>query len=141
MITEGVLTTGAKSLKVGPMRGESGAESRQANPQCNADKITDATQHGGFDKELLKDGTASSAEGFTDADLSGPLGDGDQHDIQHADIADDQRDRRDGRGEQSEDVQEVVDGLQPASQRLGFEVALPGSLIRCRSSRIRITSS
>ena len=46
----------------------------------------------------------AGADRLADADLAGPLGDGDEHDVHDADAADEQRDRRDGAEQDGEDV-------------------------------------
>jgi hypothetical protein len=46
-------------------------------------------------QELGEDVAAARADRLADADLAGPLGDADEHDVHHADPADEQRDRGD----------------------------------------------
>jgi hypothetical protein len=56
-----------------------------------------------FDEELGEDVAAPGAEGLHEADLSGALGDGDQHDVHDADTAD-------GEGHGSDDAEKDLKG-------------------------------
>ena len=64
-----------------------------------ADDAADAGEQHGLDEELREDVAVAGADRLADADLTGALGDGHEHDVHDADAADEQRDRGD-RGEQ-----------------------------------------
>ena len=72
----------------------------------------------GFEEELQEDVSAAGADGHADADLAGPLGDADEHDVHDADAADEERD--DGDAEE-----EVAHELRPAARWPGR--SLPAS--------------
>ncbi len=79
---------------------------READPQRAADQ---AHQHG-LDQELLQDIGLAGADRHPHADLADALGDRHQHDVHHADPADDQRDHRDGGDQQRQDLGGALDG-------------------------------
>ena len=58
-------------------------------------------------EELGQDVPAAGADRLADADLAGPLGDRDEHDVHDPDAADDQRDRGDPAEQQG---QRAADG-------------------------------
>ena len=60
-----------------------------------AEHATDPGEQRGLDEELREDVAVTGADRLADADLTGALGDGHQHDVHHADAADEQRDRGD----------------------------------------------
>ncbi len=72
---------------------ELGAGHRDGDPEQAADEA----QQGRLHEELAEDRAARGADGLADADLAGPLGDRDQHDVGDPDPADQQADRRHGR--------------------------------------------
>ena len=94
----------------------------QPNPDAHTDEATETGQDDGLDEELFEDGAAGGANRFANPDLSGPFGDRDQHNVQDSDTADHERERRDGRGEQDEDPHNLIEGVEPASQRLHLEI-------------------
>ncbi len=76
-------------------QGKSGAEE-------DADDAADRAEHDGFKGELQQDGLFGCADRFSDADLASALGDGDEHDVHHADAADDEADGGEAEHEQEE---------------------------------------
>lgn len=70
---------------------------KSADPEGehHSHEAADKADHDGLDQELGKDVAAARANGHTNADLPGALGHGNQHDIHHADAADNQRDHGD----------------------------------------------
>src|SRR5439155_1600812 len=77
-------------------------------------QAADAGKENGFDEKLQKDVPTGGADGHADADLAGPLGDADEHDVHDADAADDQRDagdRGDHHRERADDDVEHVGDL------------------------------
>ena len=76
-----------------------------ANAQQHTDQAAEQTQRDGLDQELDADVPGLGADRDADADLTGPLGDTDQHDVHDADTAHDQgqpgdraQQQRQGRG-------------------------------------------
>src|SRR5947209_1386270 len=61
-----------------------------------AGRAADGRQYCGLDEELRQDVDAGGADGLADADLFGALGDGDEHDVHHADAPDEERHAGDG---------------------------------------------
>ena len=58
-----------------------------AGAESDTDDATDGAEGDSFDQELGEDVVALGADGFADADLAGAFGDGDEHDVHHADAA------------------------------------------------------
>ena len=87
-------------------------EHRRAAAQQDAQRPADQAQHDRLDEELAQDVVAAGADGHAQADLAGPLGDGDEHDVHDAHPADHQRDH--GHGQQQDAHQ-----LRGRAQRLG----------------------
>lgn len=82
-------------------------------------------EHRRLQQELLQDRPAGGADGLADADLAGPLGHRNQHDVGDPDPADDQRDAGDRAGEQGQEgeLRRLVDEVLLGA---GVEVALGG---------------
>ena len=76
---------GARQMRKCTPKRHSGAEE-------DADDAADGAEHDGLERELQQDDFFGGADGFSDADLAGALGDGDEHDVHHADAADDEAD-------------------------------------------------
>src|SRR5262245_30856151 len=68
----------------------------------HAQDSAEGSQRHGFEQELADDVAFAGADGFTDADLAGALGDADEHDVHHADAADQQTHGRDPDCEQAD---------------------------------------
>lgn len=70
---------------------------KSADPEGEHDphEAADKADHDSLDQELGEDVAAARADGHTNADLLGAFGHGYQHDIHHANAADDQRDHGD----------------------------------------------
>src|SRR5262245_15055151 len=71
-------------------------------------------QRHGFEQELADDVAFAGPDGLSDADLAGALGDADEHDVHHADAADQQAHSRDGDREEADagrDPVELFDNL------------------------------
>ena len=65
-------------------------------PEYQTDHAAGEGEDEGLHQELQHDVAAAGAERAADADLTGALADGGEHDIHDANTADDQRDGRDG---------------------------------------------
>src|SRR5579871_4378248 len=78
---------------------DSGQHDGTADAQSDSDDASDEGDDGGLDQELKQNVARIGPNGFTNADLAGALGDGDQHDVHDADASDHQGDDGDG-GEQ-----------------------------------------
>ncbi len=93
-------------------------------------------------QELPHDVAAPRAHRHADADLAGPLADRHQHDVHHADAADDQRDDGDGRDQQGQRLARRLDRLADGVGVLEEEVLLavePGQQIGdLRLSRLHV---
>ena len=61
----------------------------------DTEQSADAGKQDRLDEELAENVASSHPERFAHADLSGPFGHGDQHDVHDADSTDEQRDRGD----------------------------------------------
>jgi hypothetical protein len=61
-----------------------------------------------LEQELPRDVTGAGPEGLAQADLAGPLADGDEHDVGHPDATDQQRDPGDGGQHQRQDLQDLA---------------------------------
>src|SRR5882724_1440718 len=75
---------------------------------------TQACQGHRFEQKLPDDVLAFCADGFADADFTGTFGDADEHDVHHADAADEQADGTEndrGDGHFADDVVEFLDLL------------------------------
>src|SRR5262245_25120595 len=75
----------------------------------HAQDSAEGSQRHGFEQELADDVAFAGADGFTDADLAGALGDADEHDVHHADAADQQAHGRDGDREQADAGRDPVE--------------------------------
>ncbi len=73
---------------------EGGDGSGGDDAEDDADEAAGAAHDDGFDEELSEDVGGFCADGFADADLSGAFNDGDEHDVHHADAADEEGDAR-----------------------------------------------
>ncbi len=81
-------------------------------PQSEAGDTADEGDDGGFDEELAADVDGGCAESLADADLAGALGDGDQHDVHHADAAEREGQQRDGAEEERHDAEDALGKLR-----------------------------
>src|SRR5215831_14134566 len=104
-------------------------EAAAADAGGDADGAAERGQQHGLDQKLAEDVGALGADGLADADLTGSLGDGDEHDVHHPDPADQERDGRDraeqdgedpvggdARGDQAGRVENLEVGLRPGGQ-------------------------
>ena len=89
----------------------------------------DETEHDRLDQELHEDVALARADRHADADLARPLGDADEHDVHHADAADEEADRRDA-DEQERQRARIACG---ALLQLGLRVHLKSlsAFVRC----------
>ena len=78
--------------------------------QYDADGTADGGGSAGLNDELAADVPAFGTQGFSDADLPGPLRDGHQHDIHDTDAAHQQADGRDEDQDHHQGVQHGVHG-------------------------------
>ena len=87
---------------------------REGHEQAEEDAEETAQQADGdrFEQELGQDVSFESADGLADADLTGALGDADQHDVHDANAADKQRDGGDCAKESGKRAGDGVDGVQ-----------------------------
>ena len=74
-----------------------------ATPAENAESAAANADQNRFGQELKQDIAARSPDGHSDADLAGPLGHRDQHDVHDADARYDERDRGDQNQHQRQD--------------------------------------
>jgi len=86
--------------------GEADADAAEET-EASADEGDD----GGLGEELAADVYGGGAEGFTDADFAGALGDGDEHDVHDSDAAKSEGEESDGSEEESHDVEDTVGEL------------------------------
>ena len=93
-------------------------EERDAGAEGDADDAADGAERDGFDQKLDEDVVALGADGFAHADFAGALGDGDQHDVHHADAADDEAYRR---YREHEDENQAADFLPELEEIVGSE--------------------
>src|SRR5688572_21215069 len=84
----------------------------KAGPDSDTDKSAESGDSGGFDEELHEDVAPFRAHGLADADLASTLGDGDEHDVHHADSAHQQGQARDSTHDKPENIQNPSDGAQ-----------------------------
>src|SRR5438132_14390411 len=68
---------------------ERGQQDRAADADADADEAADQGDDRRFDQELQHDVARRGADRFPDADLAGPLGHRDEHDVHDPDAADD----------------------------------------------------
>ena len=73
-----------------------GDDARSEKTDADTDQAADDAEQNGFEEKLALDVAFAGADGESDADLAGPFGDGDEHDVHDADAADEQRDAGDG---------------------------------------------
>ena len=76
-----------------------------------------------LEQELQQDVAPAGAEREADADVLGPLGDGDQHDVHDADAADQQRHRGDRDQAEAHRVGDALHQHQVLVERLDLEAA------------------
>ncbi len=89
-------------------------EAQQQADADAADEAADAADQGddgGLDQELALDVDGGCAERFADADLARALGDGDQHDVHHADAAKRERQQSDGAEEERHHAEDALGEL------------------------------
>src|SRR5580704_16443070 len=67
----------------------------------HTDHAPSSGEHDGFGKELPDDVAATRTDGFADTNLAGALSDGHEHDVHHADAADEKADGADNGNEKS----------------------------------------
>ncbi len=73
-------------------------------PDDHAEQSAQQAEQDRLDEELPEDVGAARADRFADADLAGAFGHRHQHDVHHADAADEQRDRGDRAEQHGEDL-------------------------------------
>ncbi len=66
-----------------------------AEPENHSEHAADEAEDDGLDEELQEDVVLARADGHTNADLARSLGDAHEHDVHHADPADDEAHRGD----------------------------------------------
>src|SRR5262245_56527145 len=75
----------------------------------HAQDTAEGSQRHGLEQELADDVAFAGADGLADADLAGAFGDADEHDVHHADAADQQAHGRDGDREQTDAGRDSVE--------------------------------
>src|SRR5579859_1542253 len=91
------------------------AEAAADEAHCDPDDAPDQREEDGFDQELDQDHTLGGADRLADADLTGALGDRHQHDVHHADAADEKGDGGDGAEQDGEGLVGRLRRLQQAA--------------------------
>jgi hypothetical protein len=91
--------------------GEAADHRAQQQGQADAEHAAEQAHQHRFDQELLADVALPRTHGHAHADLAGALGHRHQHDVHHADAADQQRDGGDGADQQGHRARGLLDGL------------------------------
>ena len=130
-----------KGLKGEAPAGQLADPRRHDESEDDADQAAEERQVQRLDEELLEDVASAGADRLADADLAGPLGDRDQHDVHDPDAADDQRDGGDAAEEQGQRRADRRCRHRQLGRGDDGEVVGVGGGRSCRSRRSAVISS
>ena len=91
---------------------------------ADAQNTADAADHTGLNEELDNNALPLRADGLADADLTGTLGDGDQHDVHDADAAHQQGDGRNAAQQHLLALVGLFGGVDVVVRRIDIVVAV-----------------
>ena len=108
-------------------RHQGGVDDRgQDRGDRDADQAADQADGDRLEQELAEDAVALGADRLADADLARALGDRDEHDVHHADAADEERDAGDQEADQQHHAHDVVERPDQRVQLVDGEVVRLG---------------
>ncbi len=95
---------------------------REERAHEHAECAADCRERGGFEQKLPKNILLARADRFANADFARALRDGDEHDIHHADSADEQADRADREHHHENSRRDLLPQIDERIRRKYFEI-------------------